>query len=236
MFSDLPPDLEKQRAEEEAAQERKENGGEDVVKPPTTLEKITALKEKLIRVHTQLEKGKLEKELEALQIQWDEERTVEINTKLASGIPRYGPEAATLKEELEVIKAREEKRKEREEKRKNGKEEDSKTKSGKSTTNSAREKKKDTTKTKLTENLAPKTETQIKLDKLKERKRMIDDSEKEKNRALHGHGRHTACMAESALPFVPGSSFSKGGNGPSTSRANTASRLVSMVYKSVSPP
>ena len=224
---DLPPDLEKQREEEAAAKELEKTGPVEV-KEPTTKEKMIEVKEKLSRVHTQMEKHKLEKELEVLAVKWDEERRVEINEKLSSGIPRYGPEAATLKEELEVITAREEKRKA-------AKEEEAKKKADKPKTNKAREDKKDgkttpkkdgktTPKNKSTENLAPKTETQIKLDKLKERKRMIEEAEKEKHKAAHGHGRHTACVAEAVLPFNPGSSFGKPGTSGSNSRANTASR------------
>ena len=83
---------------------------------------------------------------------------------------------------------------------------------------------KTTPKNKSTENLAPKSETQIKLDKLKERKRMLEEAEKEKNKAAHGHGRHVACVAEAVTPFVPGTSFGKPGASGSNSRANTASR------------
>ena len=198
------------------------------VKEPTTKEKMIEVKEKLSRVHTQMEKNKLEKELEALAVKYDEERRIEITEKLASGIPRYGPEAATLREELDVIT-------QREEKRKAAKEEEAKKKADKPKTNKAREDKKDgkgtpkkdgktTPKNKSTENLAPKSETQIKLDKLKERKRMIEEAEKEKNKAAHGHGRHTACIAEAVAPFVPGTSFGKPGTSGSNSRANTASR------------
>ena len=230
---DLPPDLEKQREEEAAAKELEKNGPVEI-KEPTTKEKMIEVKEKLSRVHTQMEKQRLEKELEVLAVKWDEERTVEINEKLASGIPRYGPEAATLKEELEVITAREEKRK-------TAKEEEAKKKADKPKTNKAREDKKDgkstpkkdgktTPKNKSTENLAPKSETQIKLDKLKERKRMIEEAEKEKNKAAHGHGRHTACVAEAVLPFTPGSSFGKPGTSGSNSRANTASRCQLFLY------
>ena len=106
------------------------------MKEPTTKEKMIEVKEKLSRVHTQMEKARLEKELEVLAVKWDEERTVEINEKLVSGIPRYGPEAATLKEELEEIKAREDKRK-------TAKEEEAKKKADKPKTNKAREDKKD---------------------------------------------------------------------------------------------
>ena len=81
------------------------------VKEPTTKEKMIEVKEKLSRVHTQMEKNKLERELEALAVKYDEERRKEITEKLASGIPSYGPEAATLREELDVITHREEKRK-----------------------------------------------------------------------------------------------------------------------------
>ena len=227
LIPDLPPDLEKQREEEAAAKELEKNKPVEV-KEPTTKEKMIEVKEKLSRVHTQMEKARLEKELEVLAVKWDEERTVEINEKLVSGIPRYGPEAATLKEELEEIKAREDKRK-------TAKEEEAKKKADKPKTNKAREDKKDgnttpkkdgktTPKNKSTENLAPKSETQIKLDKLKERKRMIEEAEKEKNKAAHGHGRHTACIAEAVAPFVPGTSFGKPGTSGSNSRANTASR------------
>ena len=206
------------------------------VKEPTTKEKMIEVKEKLSRVHTQMEKNKLEKELEALAVKYDEERRIEITEKLASGIPRYGPEAATLREELDVIT-------QREEKRKAAKEEEAKKKADKPKTNKAREDKKDgkgtpkkdgktTPKNKSTENLAPKSETQIKLDKLKERKRMLEEAEKEKNKAAHGHGRHVACVAEAVTPFVPGTSFGKPGASGNNSRANTASRWKNAHFRS----
>ena len=81
------------------------------MKEPSTKEKMIEVMEKLFRVHTQMEKNKLEKELEALAVKFDEERRIDITEKLASGIPSYGPEAATLREELDVITHREEKRK-----------------------------------------------------------------------------------------------------------------------------
>ena len=77
------------------------------VKEPSTKEKMIEVMEKLFRVHTQMEKNKLEN----LAVKYDEERRIDVTEKLASGIPSYGPEAATLREELDVITHREEKRK-----------------------------------------------------------------------------------------------------------------------------
>lgn len=130
-------------------------------------------------------------------MQFDEERTNEIELKLNSGIPRYGPEAATLREELEAIKARLEKRK-------TAAEEEAKKKTDQPKTNKARDQTKSPgktkTKNKSTENLAPKSETQKKLDKIKERKRMIEESDKEKQK---GHGHHHGCV-EASLKVVHG--------------------------------
>ena len=220
-------------AEEEAA--KNGEGVKEEVKPPNTLEKITVIKEKLTRVHNKVEKLNLEMELETLQIQHEGERTKEINVKLASGIPRYGPEAAALRDELEKIK-------QSEEKRKTAKDEELKKKADKLKTNKARDspikdnKNSEKTKTKSSENLAPKTETQIKLDKLKAKKKMIEDAEKEKHKA-HA-GRHTNCMGETVqqLNGVPsfGKPGSRGGTATSWSRLHTVEALRGNVLTDLS--
>ena len=77
--------------------------------------------------------AKMKKQLEDLQIKRDEERLEEIETELKT-VPRYGPEAANLREEKEEIEERQEKRK--------AAEEEAKVKSDKPKTNKARDGKK----------------------------------------------------------------------------------------------
>jgi len=191
------------------------------------------LKEKLASVQRSNRRSpeiqKLGKQIEELQIKRDGERLIEIEEELKP-LPRYGPEAAALKLEKEEIEERQQKRKEAEEEAKN---KELKSKNEKMKTNKARDDKTSGRKTpekvkqggrttsanNLNSSGVPKSETQQKLDKIKERKRMLAQAEKEKQDRASG-GRHHSCSGDhSVLPQSFGKKLSNGEDG---ARAKTA--------------